>query len=173
MSQPENSTATDFANNPAAKPDNAPDNVVEVITVDPDVSDTASFMEKYGVSASQSINSIIVSVKSNGERTPYLVLVPATHTLDNKGVKQALGGKASFMPMDDALALTQMERDSVGPIGLPDGLEVVGDSSLLNEESYIIGGGKLGIKYRIAHDELLKLIDIDARDIFNERTPQL
>ncbi|MGO1457363.1 MAG: aminoacyl-tRNA deacylase, partial [Corynebacterium casei] len=68
MSQPENSTATDSANNPAAKPDNAPDNVVEVITVDPDVSDTASFMEKYDVSASQSINSIVVSVKSNGER---------------------------------------------------------------------------------------------------------
>ena len=164
MSQPENSTATDSANNPAAKPDNAPDNIVEVLTVNPDVSDTASFMEKYDVSASQSINSIVVSVKSNGERTPYLVLVPATHTLDNKGMKQALGGKASFMPM---------ERDSVGPISLPDGLEVVGDASLLNEESYIIGGGKLGIKYRIAHDELLELIDIDARDIFNERTPQL
>lgn len=145
------------------------DKILEVINVDKEVSDTASFMTRYNVLPSQSINSIVVTVKSNGERTPYLVLVPATHALDNKGMKQALGGKTSFMPMEDALALTHMERDSIGPVGAPDDLQIVTDSSVLNEDSYIIGGGKLGKKYRIAHDELLQLIDIDARDIFNHR----
>jgi prolyl-tRNA editing enzyme YbaK/EbsC (Cys-tRNA(Pro) deacylase) len=151
------------------KPTHKPDNVVEVLTVDAEDSDTATFMKKYDIAPEQSLNSLVVTAKSNGERTPYLVLVPATHTLDNKGMKQALGGKVSFMPMDDALELTQMERDSVGPVGLPEGLQVVGDSSLLNDASFIVGGGKLGVKYRILKEEIVRLLDIDARDIFNRR----
>ncbi|MDK8761488.1 hypothetical protein QP921_06965 [Corynebacterium pseudodiphtheriticum] len=41
----------------------------------------------------------------SGERRNALVLVPATHRLDSKGLKQALGGKTSFLPMDEAWIL--------------------------------------------------------------------
>src|SRR5699024_8810013 len=146
-----------------------PDNVVEVLTVDAEDSDTATFMKKYDIAPEQSLNSLVVTAKSNGERTPYLVLVPATHTLDNKGMKQALGGKVSFMPMDDALELTQMERDSVGPVGWLEGLQLEGDSSLLKDASFIVSGGKLGVYYLTLNEGLGRLLDIVARDIFNRR----
>src|SRR5699024_417282 len=145
------------------------DNVVEVLTVDAEDADTATFMKKYDIAPEQSLNSLVVTAKSNGERTPYLVLVPATHTLDNKGMKQALGGKVSFMPMGDALELTEMERDSVGPVGLPEVLQAVAASSLLHDASFVVGGGRLGVKYRMLREATVPPPDTDRANMSNRR----
>lgn len=139
---------------------------MRVLHVDPDISDTATFLKESGATAEQSLNSIVVSIKMAGERHNALVLVPATHRLDNKGLKRALGGKTSFLPMDEALALTGMERDSIGPIGVPEDLPVVADLNAIKGDEFYIGGGKLGRKYVISRQELEAAIDRSGVGIY-------
>lgn len=139
---------------------------MRVLHVDPDISDTATFLKETGATAEQSLNSIVVSTKISGERRNALVLVLATHRLDNKGLKRALGGRTSFMPMNEALALTGMERDSVGPIGIPEGLPVVADLDVIKGDEFYVGGGKLGRKYVISREELVAVVDQNAVGIY-------
>lgn len=123
-------------------------------------------MEETSAAAEQSLNSIVVSTKLSGERHNALVLVPATHRLDNKGLKRALGGKTSFLPMDEALALTGMEKDSIGPIGVPEGLPVVADLNAIKGDEFYIGGGRLGRKYVITRQELVAVVDQNVVEIY-------
>ena len=139
---------------------------MRVLHVDPDISDTATFLKETGATADQSLNSIVVSTKKSGERHNALVLVPATHRLDNKGLKRALGGKTSFLPMNEALALTGMERDSIGPIGVPEYLPVVADLNAIKGDEFYIGGGKLGRKYVISRQELIAAVDQSVVGIY-------
>lgn len=139
---------------------------MRILHVDPDISDTATFLKETGATADQSLNSIVVSTKKSGERHNALVLVPATHRLDNKGLKRALGGKTSFLPMNEALALTGMERDSIGPIGVPEYLPVVADLNAIKGDEFYIGGGKLGRKYVISRQELIAAVDQSVVGIY-------
>ena len=139
---------------------------MRVLHVDPDISDTATFLNETGATADQSLNSIVVSTKKSGEQHNTLVLVPATHRLDNKGLKRALGGKTSFLPMNEALALTGMERDSIGPIGVPEYLPVVADLNAIKGDEFYIGGGKLGRKYVISRQELIAAVDQNVVGIY-------
>lgn len=61
---------------------------MRVLHVSPDISDTATFLQETGATAEQSLKSIVVSTKMSGKRHNALVLVPATHRLDSKGLKQ-------------------------------------------------------------------------------------
>lgn len=139
---------------------------MEEFTVDPGVVDTASFIDATGADPEECINSIIVSTKIAGERTDSMVLVPATHRLDNRGLKQALGGKTSFVPMERALEMTGMARDSIGPVGAPEGLPVVADLSELAGDRFYVGGGVLGRKYLLDRAELAALVTRDVRGIY-------
>lgn len=139
---------------------------MRVLHVDPDISDTAAFLRETGATAEQSLNSIVVSTKMSGVRHNALVLVPATHRLDNKGLKRALGGKTSFLPTNEALALTGMERDSIGPVGVPECLPVVADLNAIEGDEFYIGGGKLGRKYVISRQELIAAVDRSVVGIY-------
>ncbi|MBK4145492.1 YbaK/EbsC family protein [Corynebacterium macginleyi] len=139
---------------------------MRVLHVNPGISDTATFLEETGATAEQSLNSTVVSTKLSGERHNALVLVPATHRLDNRGLKRALGGKTSFLPMDEALALTGMEKDSIGPIGIPEGLPVVADLNAIKGDEFYIGGGRLGRKYVITRQELVAVVDQNVVEIY-------
>lgn len=125
-------------------------------------------MTSVGALPQECINSIVVSTKIAGERVPSLVLVPATHRLDSKGMKNALGGKTSFMPMEQALELTGMERDSVGPVGMPQGIPVVADLSIISGDTFYVGGGVLGRKYIVDRSELESLVDKNVTGIYRE-----
>lgn len=78
---------------------------MRVLHVNPGISDTATFLQETGATAEQNLNSIVVSTKMSGEQRNALVPVPATHRLGSKGLKQALGGKTSFLPMGEAWIL--------------------------------------------------------------------
>lgn len=139
---------------------------MRVLHVDPGISDTSTFLKETGATAEQSLNSIVFSTKKSGERHNTLVLVPATRRLDNKGLKRALGGKTSFLPMDEALALTGMDRDSIGPIGAPEDLPVVADLDVIRGVEFYVGGGKLGRKYIISRQELEAVVDQRVTGIY-------
>jgi prolyl-tRNA editing enzyme YbaK/EbsC (Cys-tRNA(Pro) deacylase) len=111
--------------------------------IDPDLADTAAFCERYGVLLEDSANCVIIAGR-RGDTVSYAAcVVLATTRADVNGVvRRRLGAKkASFAPMDDAVALSGMEYGGITPIGLPDGWPVLIDAAVLNREVVVIGSG--------------------------------
>ena len=95
--------------------------LVGVAEIDPDLADTAAFCDAYGSPLDGSANCVVVAGR-RGEDTRYAAcLVLATTRADVNGLvrKRLNARKASFAPMDDAVALTGMEYGGITPIGLP------------------------------------------------------
>ena len=67
----------------------------------------------------------------------------ATTRADVNGVvrRRLNAKKASFAPMDDAVALSGMEYGGITPIGLPDSWPVLIDAAVLTRDVVVIGSG--------------------------------
>src|SRR5882672_3906912 len=94
---------------------------VEVAPIDPDLADTAAFCAAYDVGLDASANCVVIAGKREGEIRYAACLVLATTRADvNGAVRRFLNvRKASFAPMDSAVAETGMEYGGITPIGLP------------------------------------------------------
>ncbi len=122
--------------------------LIGVAEIDPDLADTAAFCEAYGSPLDGSANCVVVAGR-RGEETRYAAcLVLATTRADVNGlVRRRLNArKASFAPMDDAVALTGMEYGGITPIGLPDDWPVLVDTAVAAAEAVVIGSGIRGSK---------------------------
>jgi prolyl-tRNA editing enzyme YbaK/EbsC (Cys-tRNA(Pro) deacylase) len=116
---------------------------VRVAAIDGTLADTAAFCEAYDVGLDISANCVIVAGR-RGEVTRYAAcMVLATTRLDVNGVVRQLleARKASFAPMDDAVALTGMEYGGITPIGVPTDWSVFVDSRIPDVPGVIIGAG--------------------------------
>jgi prolyl-tRNA editing enzyme YbaK/EbsC (Cys-tRNA(Pro) deacylase) len=116
---------------------------VEVSAIDPDLADTAAFCERYGVGLDISANCVIVAGR-RGETTRYAAcMVLATTRADVNGVVRQLldARKASFAPMDDAVALSGMEYGGITPIGVPVDWPILVDSRIVSLPQIIVGSG--------------------------------
>jgi prolyl-tRNA editing enzyme YbaK/EbsC (Cys-tRNA(Pro) deacylase) len=116
---------------------------VVVAEIDPDLADTAAFCAAYGSPLDGSANCVVVAGR-RGEETRYAAcLVLATTRADVNGLvrKRLNARKASFAPMDDAVALTGMEYGGITPIGLPDDWPVLVDAAVAAAAAVVIGSG--------------------------------
>ena len=116
---------------------------VLVAEIDPNVSDTAAFCEKYNVGLDVSVNCVILEAR-RGDKTWYAAcMIPATVRADVNGiVRRALDAKKiSFAPMDTAVSLTSMEYGAINPIGLPADWPILIDSGAAKLDHAIIGSG--------------------------------
>jgi len=122
----------------------------EVWPCDDSLADTAAFCAHYNVPPSHSVNAILVRSKSDPAQMA-LCMVPATHRLDvNRTVRKRLGAKkASFAAPEDTRALTGMEIGGVTPIGLPPGLPVWVEASVMTLDYIILGGGNRTSKLKV------------------------
>jgi len=121
-----------------------------ILPCDPALADTAEFCAAYGIPLSQSANAILVSSRRPpGKRAVCLVL--ATHRLDGDGlVRQRLEvKKVSFASAEETVAVTGMEIGGVTPFGLPEGLQVWIDPSVMNTPWVIVGAGSRSAKIRV------------------------
>jgi prolyl-tRNA editing enzyme YbaK/EbsC (Cys-tRNA(Pro) deacylase) len=126
----------------AATPD------MQVAPIDATLADTAAFCEAYDVSLDISANCVIVA-GTRGEITRYAAcMVLATTRLDVNGVVRRLldARKASFAPMDDAVALSGMEYGGITPVGIPADWKLFVDSRIPPIPEVIIGAGIRGAK---------------------------
>ena len=132
---------------------------VEVAEIDPDLADTAAFCDAYGVTLEQSANCVVVAGKREGETRYAACLILATTRADvNGAVRRHLDvRKASFAPMDEAVALTGMEYGGITPIGLPDSWPVLVDSAVLAVPEVVIGSGLRRSKIVLPGAELAAL----------------
>ena len=116
---------------------------VGVAAIDPALADTAAFCERYGAPMEWSANCVVVSGRREGEARFAAALVLATTRADVNGlIRRRLDvRKASFAPMDEAVALTGMEFGGITPIGLPSGWPVLVDAAVAEAAEVVIGSG--------------------------------
>jgi prolyl-tRNA editing enzyme YbaK/EbsC (Cys-tRNA(Pro) deacylase) len=119
-----------------------PDEVL-VAPIDPELADTAAFCEAYQVSMDVSANCVVVVGKRGGEARYAACVVLATTRADvNNAVRRYLDvRKASFAPMDDAVARTGMEYGGITPIGLPGDWPILVDARVTATPYVVIGSG--------------------------------
>jgi prolyl-tRNA editing enzyme YbaK/EbsC (Cys-tRNA(Pro) deacylase) len=116
---------------------------VGVAEIDPALADTAAFCAAYGSPMDGSANCVVVAGR-RGEAVRYAAcLVLATTRADVNGlVRRRLDArKASFAPMDDAVALTGMEYGGITPLGLPDGWPLLVDAAVAAAPAVVVGSG--------------------------------
>ena len=134
--------------------------------IDPELADTAEFCARYGVELGDSANCVIIAGR-RGEATRYAAcVVLATTRADVNGVvrKRLDARKASFAPMDDAVALTGMEYGGITPIGLPADWSILIDAAVLTRASVVIGSGLRRSKIAVAPDVLAALPNAEVID---------
>jgi len=122
--------------------------LVGVAEIDPALADTAAFCAAYGSPMDGSANCVVVAGR-RGEDTRYAAcLVLATTRADVNGLvrKRLNARKASFAPMDDAVAITGMEYGGITPVGLPAEWPLLVDAAVAAAPAVVIGSGIRGSK---------------------------
>src|SRR3989344_4400212 len=116
---------------------------IGVTEIDPGVSDTAAFCEKYGISPDVTANCVIVETRRGENHQFVACIVLATTRADVNGlVRRTLDArKASFAPMEEAVKQTGMEYGAINPIGLPEGWPIFIDSRIPLLPAVVIGSG--------------------------------
>ena len=145
---------------------------VDVAPIDATLADTAAFCAAYGVGLEVSANCVIIA-GTRGEVTRYAAcLALATTRVDVNGVVRRLldSRKASFAPMDDAVAITGMEYGGITPVGLPTEWALYVDARVAALPLAIVGSGIRGSKLQLPGAVLASLpgaetVDGLARDL--------
>jgi prolyl-tRNA editing enzyme YbaK/EbsC (Cys-tRNA(Pro) deacylase) len=116
---------------------------VDVTEIDPELADTAAFCDRYGVAADESANCVVIQAKRGGEQWFAACVVLATTRADVNGlVRRHVGArKASFAPMDLAVAESGMEYGGITPVGLPEIWPLLIDSRVVETERVVVGSG--------------------------------
>lgn len=116
---------------------------IGVAEIDPALSDTAAFCAEYAVRPDQAANCIILETKSAIGPAFAACLVLGSTKADVNGVAcRTLGvRKASFAPMEQAVAQTAMEPGAITPIGFPGDWPILVDKAVADSDLLIIGSG--------------------------------
>jgi len=132
---------------------------VRAAAIDASLADTAQFCEAYGVAMEDSANCVVIAGKREGEVRFAACMVLATTRADVNGVvrRRLDVRKASFAPMDEAVALTGMEYGGITPIGLPAPWPVLVDAAVLERDVVVIGSGLRRSKLALPSGALAEL----------------
>jgi prolyl-tRNA editing enzyme YbaK/EbsC (Cys-tRNA(Pro) deacylase) len=116
---------------------------ISVAEIDPDLADTDRFARAYGVALTASANCVVVAGRRDGaERVAACVVLATTRADVNGGVRRLLDvRKASFLPVDRAVAESGMEYGGITPIGLPPGWRILVDAAVAALDVAVIGSG--------------------------------
>jgi prolyl-tRNA editing enzyme YbaK/EbsC (Cys-tRNA(Pro) deacylase) len=116
---------------------------VTVAEIDPGLADTAAFCEKYQVGLAESANCVVISGRRDGAvRFAACVVLATTRADVNGAARRELDvRKASFAPVDVAVAETGMEYGGITPAGLPAGWPVLVDAQVAAAARVVIGSG--------------------------------
>ena len=140
--------------------------LVGVAEIDPALADTAEFCAAYGSPMDGSANCVVVAGR-RGEDTRYAAcLVLATTRADVNGLvrKRLNARKASFAPMDDAVAITGMEYGGITPVGLPAEWPLLVDAAVAAAPAVVIGSGIRGSKLALPGELAARLPGAEVVD---------
>ena len=139
---------------------------VGVVEIDPAVSDTAATQETFGLDSDMLANCVVVGGKREGaERLAACVVLATTRADVNGTVRRYLDvRKASFLPMERAVALTAMEYGGITPIGLPADWPVLVDGRVVGRPAVVIGSGVRRSKILLPGSVLAGLPNVTVLD---------
>lgn len=117
--------------------------LVGVAEIDPDLADTAAFCAAYSSPLDGSANCVVVAGRRGQDTRHAACLVLATTRADVNGLvrRHLQARKASFAPMDDAVARTGMSYGGITPIGLPEDWPLLVDAAVAVAQAVVIGSG--------------------------------
>jgi prolyl-tRNA editing enzyme YbaK/EbsC (Cys-tRNA(Pro) deacylase) len=116
---------------------------VGVAEIDPELADTAAFCAAYDVAMEASANCVVVAGRRGDATTMAACMVLATTRADVNGVvrRRLDARKASFAPMEVAVAETGMEYGGITPVGLPVHWPILIDAAVVDAGDVVIGSG--------------------------------
>lgn len=116
---------------------------VAVVGIDPELADTAAMTAEYDLPLAASGNCVVVTGQRTGEERIAACVVRADTRADvNTRVRRLLDvRKATFLPMERAVAESGMEYGGITPVGLPEAWRLLVDERLLAEPVVILGSG--------------------------------
>jgi prolyl-tRNA editing enzyme YbaK/EbsC (Cys-tRNA(Pro) deacylase) len=116
---------------------------VGVVEIDPALSDTSATSARYDLSDEFLANCVVVGGKRDGvAKTAAVVVLASTRADINNTVKRMLDvRKASFLPMDEAVRVTEMEFGGITPVGMPADWPIFVDSRVIESDLVVIGSG--------------------------------
>lgn len=114
-----------------------------VAEIDPEVADTAACCAAYGVPLDVSANCVVLAAKRGGVTRLAACVVLATTRADVNGTARRTldARKASFAPMEAAMAETGMEQGGITPIGLPPDWPLLVDPAVAATDRVVAGSG--------------------------------
>jgi prolyl-tRNA editing enzyme YbaK/EbsC (Cys-tRNA(Pro) deacylase) len=116
---------------------------LSVIEIDPALADTAAFCERYGFTLDESANCVVVAARRGGDtRLAACVVLASTRADVNGLVRRHLGARrASFAPLEVAVAASGMEHGGITPIGLPPDWPLLVDAAVAKTPRVVVGSG--------------------------------
>ena len=122
----------------------------EYLDCDPELADTALFCEHYGYALDQSANTIVVASKRPPGQYASCVVLADTRLDVNKRVRGLMEvKKLSFAPPELTAEVTGMIMGGVTVFGLPPDLPLYVDSTIMDKEWIIVGGGSRSLKIKV------------------------
>ena len=135
---------------------------IYVAAIDPAYMNGTQLCEQYDCGKHVGANCIVVRGKTNGVYTHAALLVPVGSRTDLKHVALMLDvKKVSFAPLEEVTETTGMEYGSITPVGLPLSYRILIDSSLMEQESLLVGGGKKVSKLLVPATFLQQLPNVE------------
>ncbi len=116
---------------------------IGVAEIDPDLSDTAAFCEKYGIGMDQAANCVVLEAKRAEKSWLAACVVLGSTRADVNGLARRTldARRVSFAPIEQAVAQTGMEYGGITPLGLPGDWTILIDKGVAESEYVIIGSG--------------------------------
>lgn len=123
--------------------------------IDPDLADTQALTDAYSLDPEVNANCVLVGGARAGEERVAAAVVRATTRADvNRTIKRLLDvRKASFLPMERAVADSGMEYGGITPLGLPPAYRILLDARVVVGDA-LIGSGLRGSKLTLPGDLL-------------------
>jgi prolyl-tRNA editing enzyme YbaK/EbsC (Cys-tRNA(Pro) deacylase) len=116
---------------------------IGVAEIDPGLADTAAFCQRYEVGLDESANCVVVAARRGGETRFAACVVLATTRADVNGLvrRHLEARRASFAPLEAAVAETAMEYGGITPIGLPADWPILIDAAVVASPRVVVGSG--------------------------------
>jgi prolyl-tRNA editing enzyme YbaK/EbsC (Cys-tRNA(Pro) deacylase) len=139
---------------------------IGVAEIAPDLSDTAATQREFGLEPDTLANCVVIGGKREGnERLAACVVLASTRADVNGVIRRRLDvRKASFLPMERAVALTGMEYGGITPIGLPAHWPVLVDRRVTLADVVVIGSGMRRSKILLPGALLLRVPGAEVID---------
>jgi prolyl-tRNA editing enzyme YbaK/EbsC (Cys-tRNA(Pro) deacylase) len=137
----------------------APD--ISVIELDASTATVEMAAQGHGVAPAQIAKTLSLRIK---HRT-LLIVTSGTAQLNNRKIKDVLGGKPRMLSPDEVVAATGHPVGGVCPFGLPSPLPVYCDVSLKAFDEVVPAAGSINSALRISPARLAQLVNAEWVDV--------